>query len=115
MRKRLLVSIILIVILLSIFFYHSPTNFSGKYFCTSNSNIILILKTDNTFELYNNLNKDFISTEGKYSISDTCIYLDYNTKRKGIFASYPSSGKIFGRKVVFDSSIDITQLKFIKL
>ncbi|QAA33632.1 hypothetical protein [Clostridium manihotivorum] len=114
MKRKLLLSLISIVILLSVFFYNSPTDYSGRYYCTSNSNILLILKTDNSFELYNTLNKDFISTDGEYSISDNCISLKYSTKIKDSFASYPSYGKISGRNISFYPSIDSTNLKFMK-
>ncbi|MDT8717795.1 hypothetical protein IAI10_14095 [Clostridium sp. 19966] len=114
MKKRLVFTIFIVCFSLLVFFPHKKTSYSGKYVCLKNTNKILLLKADNTFKLYYILDKNSESVEGKYTIKDNHIALNYNPKDKSILSNSLLSGKILGSEIVFSSSDEVYKDSFEK-
>lgn len=79
----------------------SSNLYSGTYTCDENSRLILKLRGDYTFELINSFGKNSECNDGKYSVKDNNIILEFN-KEPNIYSFKNLSGKVQGSKLSFD-------------
>lgn len=114
MKWKLIIITSITCIVLLLFISGKKTAYSGKYFRSGNTDEALILKPDNTFEIYCTLDKNNMDGSGKYQINDNHIDLKYNNKNDNVFQEHISTGEVFGSEIVFTSSNGTSEIKFEK-
>jgi len=111
MKNKLYITLFIFAIVLV--FPKTQTPYSGKYYAGS-TNEELVLKPDNSFDLYISGNRNSITISGKYLISDNHIELLANDKNDKFYIDNISSGAVTGTAITFKKAKNATSIIFTK-
>jgi hypothetical protein len=101
MKKKLFILLTIVAIIFIFFFFHKPgTPYSGTYY-TKNTDVELVLNSDNSFDFYIANDKRDIAINGTYIINNNHIKLISNGKSDMFFIKDISYGIITGSVITF--------------